>query len=156
MVEYLKKRKKRNNNQKKNNKRKKEKRAQRGTSRDGTPKNKNNMRALIGNRRGNRGTNIRFSAPEMLGQCPLLVVIIWAHCCGVVEQPTASPPKWARVYCGFRPGPLLSTCSVVIQLSLPCAVSADIASVSDFCSDTAATDCVLASLMNAVRLCPSN
>ena len=21
------------------------------------------------------------------------------------EQPTASPPKWARVYCGLRPGP---------------------------------------------------
>ena len=26
-------------------------------------------------------------------------------CCGVGEQPAASPPKWARVYCGFLPGP---------------------------------------------------
>ena len=24
-----------------------------------------------------------------------------AVCCGVGEQPTATPPKWARVYCGF-------------------------------------------------------
>ena len=27
-------------------------------------------------------------------------VVTW-HC----EQPTASPPEWARVYCGLRPGP---------------------------------------------------
>ena len=42
------------------------------------------------------------------GQCPPLVVIGFVeswHLCAVGEQPTASPPKWARVYCGFRPGP---------------------------------------------------
>ena len=28
------------------------------------------------------------------------VLVLW-----FCEQPTASPPEWARVYCGFRPGP---------------------------------------------------
>ena len=39
----------------------------------------------------------------LLSCCVFLGSLMW--CCGVGEHPTASPPKWARVYCGFRPGP---------------------------------------------------
>ena len=55
--------------------------------------------------------------------CPLLVLVAGSglsargtgNCCSATmredevtwhcEQPTASPPEWARVYCGLRPGP---------------------------------------------------
>ena len=39
------------------------------------------------------------SATMLLSCCVFLGLIV--VCCGVGEQPTAYPPKWARVYCGF-------------------------------------------------------